>query len=186
MAAPRNQTLSKHLLGEQVQLERRRLGMTQADLANQVGSTQSQISLLERGQVGAVSTETLERITSLLEISKSKTSSPASTGGYCPNPLCCAAVRQKDSFGFLDGTIYRLESPKYTLNPWFSQTAYCKHCGTKMQKSCPDCGNEIPSGGCHCDTCGVPFIGLAHARTVCESVPIPLGIQNLQSCERGV
>lgn len=166
MEAYRGLSVDMHLLGEQVQLERRRIGMTQAELGKRVGVSQSQISQFERGQEVAVSDETLERILSLLEIQPQKAPPGEATRPYCPNPLCDAAGLRESRHEYVDGTVKPLKKPVFTLIPHFSNGSHCTECGTKLIDACPDCGKRITQVGAYCAECGGPLISASLARMV--------------------
>lgn len=166
--------LTNHkLLGERVQQERRRQGLTQEDLATKIGTTQSQLSQFERGQDGVVSSEVLNRLTNFLEILPQKKEASTTSLFFCPNPLCGEALVQKHRFMLLNGRIKKLDSAAYSITPCFfqnefSSSLFCRHCGTSMESSCPDCQEDVQNAGCYCERCGGPFINSADARVIGE------------------
>jgi transcriptional regulator with XRE-family HTH domain len=136
---------------------RREKGMTQSALAEAVGCKQSAISMLEAGQAGKLSRESVEKAARLLGVELPKDSgeagpsagpSPAAQGrGYCPNALCPSNVPY-----LVDGRL--LFWPRRQPEPAGPRCAWC---GEVLETHCPECGAAASDGAC-CTACGKPRV----------------------------
>ena len=149
---------------------RREAGISQSDLAREVGCKQSALSMFEQGAGTKLSEETVRKLAARfgIEIKSTKTSEkPEECGlearagqvfgfgkgtGYCPNPSC-----PTNSWYEVGGR--RLAKPdREAADPVGGK--YCAYCGEILERRCPSCGSPVHSGAI-CSICGDPYVVLA-------------------------
>jgi len=136
---------------------RRKLGLTQAELAMKSGCQQSAISMMERGTPGVLAEDKLRQIANLLQVDLSATPAPrpepaALTHGYCPVCDCPSNLPY-----VVNGDL--LYVPVTASRPADGLLRHCPWCGELLQTACPnpECGAPARSGSC-CGSCGTPFV----------------------------
>ena len=136
---------------------RREKGITQADLARQVGCTQSAISMFESGRRDAVNDDTLQVMATVLGIDIKSTqaagtvSTEALVAKFCPIDDC------PSNFPYLVRRSVLL-MPSITNAPANKDTR-CRLCGELLESTCPnvDCMAPVTGGAC-CNVCGTPYV----------------------------
>jgi transcriptional regulator with XRE-family HTH domain len=135
-----------------IRRRRRELNLTQAQLAELVGTNQSQVSSLERGDLMAVRREVLDRIVQALGLEElvdlAHTRTATKNLRYCRNPACpCHTHIAQDEIT--------------CILPRIRKTAddFCRACGTPMSDTClnPGCCESVRLG-MHCPSCGAAYI----------------------------
>lgn len=149
------QNLSKTICAR-IRDARRQLGLTQTELADEVGCKQSALSLFEAGNTTKLSEDIVQRIARRLnvdikensekeeaaaKVQESRTLSPL---GYCPVHDC-----PSNTFYTVGGRGYY----RVTLQAG----RYCAHCGEVLEKCCPHCGAPLNAGAC-CSSCGQAYV----------------------------
>jgi transcriptional regulator with XRE-family HTH domain len=144
-------------LSETIQTERRGAGLSQSELAERVGSSQSQISRLEKGQSSVVSDSVLRQILEFLEIDVSaleETTNEMATPlvlAYCTNGGCVKATP------FANGM-------DLGIRPHFLEAnqlqAHCPYCSAGLGFTCPnpECNAPLNSGISFCASCGIRYV----------------------------
>ena len=144
----------------QVTVARRQRGLTQSELAREVGCRQSAISMFERGHANALARPKIEALLKRLELEMPSGSDDASAG---PETLTQS-----------DGAIRHLYCPVFDcpsnvpftvqdtllIKPQVQPAANAKHCafcGELLENACPECGAPASGGAC-CTQCGTPYI----------------------------
>jgi transcriptional regulator with XRE-family HTH domain len=132
---------------------RRKKGVTQSELAQNVSCKQSAISMFERGNPNALSSEKQQAIAKLLDIAwpplDDIASESPSTLAFCPNFDCPANYP------------YRVAN-QLLFMPYLahdSNSTNCKYCGEVLEKACPNCKTHFQSGAC-CQVCGTAYISI--------------------------
>jgi len=148
---------------------RREAGISQSELAREVGCNQSALSMFEQGAGTKLGEDIVRKLAAKfgieLKISKSvesaavdvqeaRTGQPVGFGkgtGYCPNPSC-----PTNSYYEVDGR--RLARPdREAADPVGGK--YCAYCGEVLERKCPNCGSPVHSGAI-CSICGDPYVAL--------------------------
>ena len=129
---------------------RREKGFTQSRLAREIGCKQSAISMLESGQSGKISAESVRKLAKLLGVALPDTTAVApepavpNTQGYCPDALCPSNVPY-------------LVQERLLFWPRLQGTASggrCIYCGELLETHCPECGVSVIMDGATCSACG--------------------------------
>ena len=139
----------------QLREARRNAGLTQAGLARQAGCMQSAISMMERGNLSALSKETLSHIAGLLKVELPKDFTPPvlqpsvfpPSALFCPSPECPSnyPYRVGDDIFFLP-TLHTTDGQR------------CPLCGEVLTSHCPGCNvPALPHAAC-CTQCGTSLI----------------------------
>lgn len=138
---------------------RRQLGLTQSELARQVGCRQSAVSMFERGHLTALARPTIKAILVALKLDAALADAPPNAPlpdnatesttllAYCPVFDCPSNIPFT-----VQGTLM--------LKPSTSPSAtarHCAYCGELLERMCPECGIPINDGAC-CNQCGTPYI----------------------------
>jgi transcriptional regulator with XRE-family HTH domain len=131
---------------------RRGRGLTQADLARQVGCRQSAVSMMERGRSDALSRENLGRLAALLGVTldvgaDGNGAAPAGRA-YCPQAGCPANV----PYAVEGEVLFWPSGPQPAPG-----ARCCAHCGEVLARNCPSCGAPASAGAC-CTACGAPYV----------------------------
>lgn len=151
-----------------LKMARREAGLSQSEVAAEVGCKQNALSMFEQGQPTKLNDEVVEKLAKKfgVELSTSKDESATSSvvqqdasfsaaslqlpsKGFCPNPSC------PSNKGFVvDGR--RLFLPdRDQADPVGAK--YCAMCGEILEKRCPNCGAPVHPGAI-CSLCGQPYI----------------------------
>jgi transcriptional regulator with XRE-family HTH domain len=151
------ETMDYLRLGPVLREARRSKRLTQVQLSDQIGCSQSQISELEQGIPNAVSRDLLERIATSLEVDlleydrpEITTTPPSSSYSFCTNQLCPAARPF-------------IVRGKFPMKPHFipvtSGAKNCEFCGEVLASKCERGGCGFPvHPGFFCRQCSQPYI----------------------------
>lgn len=146
-----------------VKLARREAGLTQGQLAAEVGCKQSALSMFEQGDGTKLNDEVIEKLAKKFNLSLTPSVSPAQVNtpphphfstpplhhGFCPNPHC---PTNKEYFV----EEIRLFLPdRETADPVGGK--YCAMCGELLERVCPNCGAPVHAGAI-CSLCGQPYV----------------------------
>ena len=149
-----------------VKLARREAGLTQGQLAAEVGCKQSALSMFEQGDGTKLNDEVIEKLAKKFNLSLSPSASPAQVNtppiphsptppllrGFCPNPHC---PTNKEYFV----EEIRLFLPdREAADPVGGK--YCAICGELLERTCPNCGASVHAGAI-CSFCGQPYVVVA-------------------------
>lgn len=148
---------------EKIALARREAGISQIELAAEIGCKQSALSPFERGDGTKLSDEAIKKLSEKFGIplpskeeEKNQNSSlitltssfPAFTG-LCLNPDCPSHRKV-------------MAGPRAIVIPDRKVTdpiggRYCAFCGEVLVRTCPNCGAAVHDGAV-CSICGKPYI----------------------------
>jgi DNA-binding XRE family transcriptional regulator len=142
-----------------IKAARREQGISQSELAVEVGCKQSAISAFENGDPTKLSEETVKKLAGRLGVSleEKKTQMSALADGYgkavvrgfCPDPNCVSNIP------------YAVGNRLYyhtTLRGVTAQNGKrCAHCGEILEMRCPACGAPLNEGAC-CIACGEAYV----------------------------
>ena len=146
-----------------VKLARREAGLTQGQLAVEVGCKQSALSMFEQGDGTKLNDEVIEKLAKKFNLSLTPSVSPAQVNtpplphfptpplhhGFCPNPHC---PTNKEYFV----EEIRLFLPdREAADPVGGK--YCAMCGELLERACPNCGAPVHAGAI-CSLCGQPYV----------------------------
>lgn len=149
-----------------VKSARREAGLTQGQLAAEVGCKQSALSMFEQGDGTKLNDEVIEKLAKKFNLSLSPSASPAQVNtlplshsptptllrGFCPNPHC---PTNKEYFV----EEIRLFLPdREAADPVGGK--YCAMCGELLERKCPNCGAPVHAGAI-CSLCGQPYVVIA-------------------------
>lgn len=143
---------------------RRKLGLTQAELARRVSCAQSAVCMMENGRADALSRETLAKIGAVLGVSIPEAVSGAGFGGgersgggvaICPNPDCPTILPYR-----VGGELCLL--PRAHVGGG----TRCPLCGEVLLRACPECGAPIRAGSAFCVECGAAHVTHAYGADV--------------------
>lgn len=143
-----------------VKKARREMGISQTDLASEMGCKQSALSMFEQGDGTKLNDDVIERIAKKFNLTFQ--SQPASAvsqvlpsvqslqiRGFCPNPHC-----PTNSEYFVEEM--RLFRPdREAADP--AGGKFCAMCGEILERRCPGCGAPVHAGAV-CSFCGQPYI----------------------------
>jgi len=138
---------------------RREAGLSQTEVALEVGCKQSALSMFEQGDGTKLGEEMVERLAKKFGIDLSapvgdaeKTSEPRVSGvgrGFCPNPHCPT------------NRVYVVEGRRFLLPDIAAADPaggrFCAMCGEVIEKACPNCGAAVHEGAI-CSFCGKPYV----------------------------
>jgi len=156
--------------GEKLMRERRKNGLTQKTLAEQVGCAPSALSMFEAGKTSALSVEKLKKISEVLHVDLDALLAEA-TVQFCTHPLC--PTHQP----------YRIGKNihfKPTGIPKGSSSNYCGWCGEVLSSECENCHAPFEPSAAFCPDCGESYVPAFEE----DSLPDPdtlLQLQQLQA-----
>jgi len=145
---------------EKVKQLRRAQGISQSELAKELGCNQSAISMFEKGDPTKLNDEAVEKLAAKFSISLSDymskgerqtafSPSPVLGRGYCPNDAC-----PSNSPYEVEGR--RLFLPdRLRADPVCGK--FCALCGEVLEKRCPNCGAPVHDGAI-CSFCASPYV----------------------------
>ena len=147
-----------------VRAARRESGLTQGELAAEVGCKQSALSMFEQGDGTKLNDEVIGKIAKKFNLSISETPPTGSATpfsvprspfpvphliGFCPNPNCPTNHE------------YYVEEARLYLPDWEAADPvggrYCAMCGELLERKCPNCGAPVHKGAV-CAFCGQPYV----------------------------
>lgn len=137
--------------------------LSQAELAEKVGVSQSTISRIEKGDLEP-DLRVLSKIARELGITVKDMISKETVAeilgqqgqesfyAFCPNPFCDLNKLDKKN-----GSPRVSWSSGNRYASWqFNEINYCAHCGTDLVKECPSCGRQFEEPNTRfCVTCGI-------------------------------
>ncbi|MBO7684400.1 MAG: helix-turn-helix domain-containing protein [Kiritimatiellae bacterium] len=145
---------------------RRSQGLSQSELAAEVGCKQSALSMFEQGDGTKLNDAVVERLAKKFGIDLEKTGQSAnregvseasvsefrslpSVAGFCPNPQC--PTNRPYKVGGRE--CYRPD--RSAADPVGGR--FCAMCGEVLEKKCPSCGAAVHDGA-FCSLCGAPYV----------------------------
>jgi transcriptional regulator with XRE-family HTH domain len=137
---------------------RRALGLSQSEVASELGCHQAALSMFENGNPTKLSEEYVSKLAErldlnlpeLLKAEKDKVDEGlaalrhVATTGFCPEADC-----PSNSAYAVGGRMFF----RITLQ----RGKYCAHCGEVLEVRCPACGAALNEGAC-CTACGTPYV----------------------------
>ena len=150
---------------KKVKSARREAGLTQGELAAEVGCKQSALSMFEQGDGTKLNDEVIEKLAKKFSLSfEPSHAQPLNSldnqtikqpnnqtilRGFCPNPHC---PTNKEYFVeemrlFLPG--------REAADPVGGR--HCAMCGELLERKCPSCGAPVHAGAI-CSFCGQPYV----------------------------
>lgn len=139
--------------------------LTQSELAEKAGCSQSAISMFEQGKRDVLAQEKVEEIARILGVDLKSLpadgetpATPGLTLKYCPVGDCPT----QEPYQVLDRLCYR---PLMILAPASDKT-HCSECGELLEHRCPNAQCRAPvRAGSFCRACGAPYVTAASAAT---------------------
>ena len=138
---------------------RRSKGLTQSDLAREVGCTQSAISMYEAGRAESLAEEKVRILLDILEVDINDISLPETDEGkraestlkYCPVDECPSNVPYV--------TRSQLFFKPMMIEVTVGESTLCSFCGEPLEERCPNgsCGAELREGS-FCWSCCTPYV----------------------------
>lgn len=139
---------------------RRKEGLSQSALAEEVGCMQSAISMFEKGNVTKLSEETIQKLSKRLNVplQDENTSLNSNNGdisftnivyGFCPDCSCPSNVP------YLAGGRLFFRPSRHLASPAGGKR--CALCGEVLELRCPVCGAALNDGAC-CGICGTAYV----------------------------
>ncbi len=138
---------------------RNRSGLKQTELAEQIGTSQSQISQFEGGRTDALSTEKIVRLAEALGVDPDEVLGPSipyrrdAKVFFCPNPNCLA------------GKLRRLGNrnvvhPSFQTGPTTAESMWCVACTDALEVTCggQGCGKPAVANATCCPFCGRVYV----------------------------
>ena len=147
-----------------VRAARRAAGLTQGELASEVGCKQSALSMFEQGDGTKLNDDVIGRIAKRFNLSFTADRedggmvSPTPTQptvdrlrsrAFCPNPKCPSNREY-----FVEEMRLFLPDGE-TADPVGGR--YCAMCGELLERKCPSCGAPVHSGAV-CSLCGQTYV----------------------------
>jgi transcriptional regulator with XRE-family HTH domain len=134
--------------------QRKAQDLTQAELAHKVGTTQSQISLFEKGQRHVLSERIITNILEALEIDKEEASldvDKVQKCGICSNSECPGGT-----LGLI-GSAVVFRPMMWRVRDPINARPKCAMCGEVVALACETCGAPIKPG-LFCSACGKQLV----------------------------
>jgi len=137
---------------------RRSAGLTQSELAHEVGCKQSALSMFEQGDGTKLNDEVVERLAKKfnVQLPKGESTPPpprfpleSAGSGFCPNPRCPS----NHAYSIDDRRYYRIG--RLAADPVGGR--HCALCGELLERKCPNCGAPVHDGAI-CSICGDPYV----------------------------
>lgn len=138
---------------------RKEAGLSQSELASEIGCKQSALSMFEQGDGTKLSDEVIEKIAKKFSLSitspeanqavRPVPSASSSVRGFCPNPHC------PSNHEYYVEEIRLFRPDREAADPVGGR--YCALCGEVLERRCPNCGAPVHSGAV-CSLCGQPYI----------------------------
>lgn len=140
---------------------RREAGLTQGELAAEVGCRQSALSMFEQGDGTKLNDEVIEKLAKKFNLSLTP---PVSSGnapppppapapllarGFCPNPHC------PSNHAYFVEEVRLFRPDREAADPVGGR--YCAVCGELLERKCPSCGAPVHAGAI-CSLCGQPYV----------------------------
>ena len=147
---------------EKIALARREAGISQTELAAEIGCKQSALSPFERGDGTKLSDEAIQKLSAKfgIPIPKDATSAPqpstfdlqpaaSAATGFCPNPDCPSHRKVQAAGKAIIIPDRKLSDPV--------GGRFCALCGEVLERKCPNCGSPVHEGAV-CSFCGKPYV----------------------------
>ena len=143
---------------------RRSRGLSQSELAAEVGCKQSALSMFEQGDGTKLNDAVVERLAKKFGVDINATAAECEEGsqptvvqigsqspaaGFCPNPKC--PTNRLYKVGGRD--CYRPD--RTAADPVGGK--FCAICGEVLEKKCPNCGAAVHDGA-YCSFCGSAYV----------------------------
>lgn len=138
---------------------RKDAGLSQSELASEIGCKQSALSMFEQGDGTKLSDEAIEKIAKKFNLSITGGGSqqqspivqvaPSSVRGFCPNPHCPS----NHEYFVEEMRLFRPD--REAADPVGGR--FCALCGEVLERRCPNCGAPVHAGAI-CSLCGQPYI----------------------------
>ena len=150
-----------------VKSARREAGITQGELASEVGCKQSALSMFEQGDGTKLNDEVIDKLAKKFNLSYTQAESAGVTPvnsrqqsadhqyivrGFCPNPHC------PSNHEYFVEEIRLFRPDREAADPVGGK--YCALCGELLEKRCPNCGAPVHAGAI-CSLCGQPYVVVA-------------------------
>lgn len=144
---------------------RREAGISQSELASEVGCKQAALSMFEQGNGTKLNDEVIRKLSVKFNIEIPQAGEGFADNnpprleaafhpvhsGFCPNPECPS------------NRIYVIDNRRLALpergkaDPVGGK--FCAFCGEVLERSCPNCGAAVHEGAV-CSHCGQPYIAM--------------------------
>lgn len=146
---------------EKIGQARREAGISQTELAAEIGCKQSALSPFERGDGTKLSDEAIQKLSTKFGIPIPKESSavqpsafnlqPAApvASGFCPNPDCPSHRKVQAGAKLIIIPDRKLSDPV--------GGRFCAYCGEVLERKCAHCGSPVHDGAV-CSYCGKFYI----------------------------
>ena len=141
---------------------RRAAGLSQSQVAAEVGCKQSALSMFESGDGTKLNDEAIAKLAAKFNIALPESDNAISVAafhpapsavqnsrGFCPNPSCPSHTEY-----FVDGRRL-LKLDRTATDPVGGK--FCAICGEVLEKFCPNCHSPVHDGAV-CSFCGEPYI----------------------------
>lgn len=149
-----------------VKAARREAGLTQGELASQVGCKQSALSMFEQGDGTKLNDEVIEKLAKKFNLSLKSSHQNSSSAsavqvrsgpitpkrGFCPNPHC------PSNHEYFVEEMRLFKPDREAADPVGGK--FCALCGELLEKKCPNCGAPVHAGAI-CSLCGQPYVVVA-------------------------
>lgn len=156
-----------------VRRKRLEAGLTQTELAREVGCSQSAVSMFEAGRPDVLSGQKFAAIAERLGLDSTQLSTPVAetampdprVWGYCPIGECPSNIPY-----CVRGQLYF--RPAVVRTPATKKT-FCRYCGELLETSCPnlECAAPVNKDTSICLECGSPYV---HSLQLADAAPAVL------------